>query len=74
MDGTMSQNTRRLSASQVKRLEPGTFVEICDLENGMAERCRVVQYGREKRLQSMRRDNVYFRIREMTGHVFCIEK
>ena len=70
MDGTMTQNTRQLSADQVKRLEPGTFVEIYDPENNMAERCRIVQYGREKRLQSLRRDNVYYRIKEMHGHIF----
>ncbi len=66
----MTQNTRQLSAVQVKRLDPGTFVEIYDPENNMAERCKVVQYGREKRLQSLRRDNTYFRIKEMHGYIF----
>lgn len=73
MDGLNAQTMRRLLAHQVKRLEPGTFVSIYDEGNNMITRCRLVQYGREKRLQSLDRLNLYFRIKDDPRHVYLVE-
>lgn len=74
MDGTMIQHVRRLKAYQVKRLPIGTIVKIMDLKNGICKNCRLVQYKKEKRLQSMDREDMYFRIKEMYGHGFYLEE
>lgn len=73
MDGLNTQVMKRLLAHQVKRLEPGTFVSIYDEGNNVITRCRLVQYGREKRLQSLDRLNLYFRIKDDPKHCYLVE-
>ena len=73
MDGLNTQVMKRLLAHQVKRLELGTFVSIYDEGNGIVTRCRLVQYGKEKRLQSLDRLNLYFRIKDDPRHVYLVE-
>ena len=73
MDGANMQTVRKLKSHQVKRLEPGTFVSIYDEGNNVITRCRLVMYGREKRLQSLDRLNLYFRIKDDPRHVYLVE-
>ncbi len=73
MDGMNVQNMKRLVAHQVKKLPAGSLVDIFDEGNNVTTRCRLVQYGKEKRLQSLERLNLYFRIKDNPGHAYLID-
>lgn len=73
MDGSNIRNVIRLKAHQVKRLDIGTTVIMQDSWTGICSRYRLIQYGREKRLQSLERPNVYVRIKDIPGNIYCIE-
>lgn len=73
MDGMNAQTVRRLAAHQVKRLDLGTFVSIYDEGNNVITKCRLVQYGKQKRLQSLERLNLYFAIKDNPNHCYLVE-
>ena len=68
-----AQTMKRLVAHQVKKLQLGSIVIIYDEGHNMVTKCRLVQYGKEKRLQSLERLNLYFRIKDNPGHSYLVE-
>ena len=73
MDGTNVQTMKRLTPFQVKRLNLGSIVSIYDEESGDITECRLIKYGSEKRLQSLDRLHLYFRIKDNPGLVYLVE-
>lgn len=73
MDGSNIRHTTILKAHQVKRLDVGTIVIMQDAWTGVCTRYRLIQYGRERRLQSLERPSVYVRIKNIPGNIYCVE-
>ena len=73
MDGMSTQTMERLAAHQVKKLPLGSIVIMYDEGNNVITKCRLVQYSKEKRLQSLERLNLYFRIKDNPWHSYLVE-
>ena len=73
MDGLNTRNMKRLMPHQVKRLPLGSIVVIYDEENSLLTQCRLIQYGKEKRLQSLKNLGLFFRIKDNPGQAYLVD-
>jgi hypothetical protein len=73
MDGEMVQYARRVSAFQLKRLEPGTIVKQVDNRYGIVNTFRLVKFGNQKRLQSLENGIVFWAIKDTPFYKYYVE-
>ena len=73
MDGNISQSVKRMKANQIKHLDLGTIVFLRDTWTGVVTKYKLIQFGRDRRLQSLSRSNVYLRVRDVPGCEFFVE-
>ena len=74
MDGTMTRNLRQVMAKELRRMKPGTLVELKDEIYGTVTKYVIVRQGNSKRLSRCGRSDIGIEIADIWRHSFYVEE